>query len=357
MKKMKKLISLLLCAALCLGVCCFAASAESDSVTAKFLNYNVAGLPDIKYLLHKDGGRNVSVNQSILGRQLEASDYDVIAVQEDFGYHDLLVANMDSYKNKTSHYGSIPGGDGLNVFTRSAAIYDMQRTAWNVSGGPISDGDCMTAKGILYTVLDMGNGIYVDFYDLHADAFDDPDSAAARASQYEQLMDMVEAKSADRPVIITGDFNTTLALIHYRNNADEYALREQLYVRGGFKDAWTELCGDGNYVDPPASNYSWGVSDSVEKFLWRDGGGVSISASDFEYLKFLDNNGESISDHSAVSINFTFTKTADFTPDARAHSVKTLSKGAVFINTIKWIFKDLSLAFSRWDEMKDLLGI
>ena len=215
----------------------------------------------------------------------------------------------------------------------------------------------MTAKGILYTVLDMGDGIYVDFYDIHADAFDDPDSAAARASQYEQLMDMVEKYSADRPVIITGDFNTTLSLIHWANNADEYALREQFYVRGGFKDAWIELCGDGNYVDPPASNYVWGESDSVEKFLYRDGGGVSITACDFEYVKFCNENGESFSDHSGAVCDFTFTKTADFTPDARTHSVKTISRTTIFFNTLKWVLKDLVRALTSWDEMKDLLGI
>ena len=97
MKSFKKIFAVLLCVSLCagvLGLCSFA----SDSVTAKFLNYNVSGLPDINYLLRKEGGKDISLNQSILGKQLEASDYDVIAVQEDFGYHNLLVANMDSYK-------------------------------------------------------------------------------------------------------------------------------------------------------------------------------------------------------------------------------------------------------------------
>ena len=358
MKTAKKAFALLLSVLLCFGACAFISSAEeSDSVSARFMNYNVSGLPDVKYLLGKEGGVDVPSNQSTLGKQLDKSPYDVIAVQEDFGYHDLLVANMGSYKNKTTHYGSIPGGDGLNVFTRSIPIYDMKRTAWNVSGGPIADGDSLTAKGILYTVLDMGDGIYVDFYNIHADAFDDPDSAAARASQYEQLMDLVEKNSADRPVIITGDFNTTLCLMHWENNADEYALREQFYVRGGFKDAWNELCGDGNYVDPPASNYVWGESDSVEKYLYRDGGGVSITASDFEYVRFYNLKGESISDHSAAVCDFTFTKTDDFVPDARAHSVKTVSAAAIRFNMLKWIIKDLIQVFKNWNDVREWLGI
>ena len=357
MKTTKKLFAVLLCLTICLGVCSIFAFADADSVTTKFLNYNVSGLPDIKYLLNKDGGKDISHNQSLLGQQFEDSDYDVIAVQEDFSYHDQLVASMGSYKYKTTHYGAIPGGDGLNIFTRSSKIYDMKRTAWTRAGGPFSDGDALTAKGILYTVLDMGEGIYVDLYNIHADAFDDPDSAAARASQYEQLMDMVEKYSADRPVIITGDFNTTLALMHWENNADEYALREQFYVRGGFKDAWNELIGDGNYVDPPASNYVWGESDSVEKYLYRDGGGISITASDFEYVRFFNDDGESISDHSAAVCDFTFTKTADFAPDARTHSVKTISKTTIFFNTMKWVFKDLVQVFKNWSEVKEYIGL
>ena len=359
MKNVRKIISLLLCLSLCASAASlFAFGADAgESVTVKFLNYNVSGLPDVNYLLRKDGGKDISLNQSLLGSQLDESDFDVIAVQEDFGYHNLLVANMDSYKYKTPHYGSIPGGDGLNIFTRTAPIYDMKRTAWTKAGGPISDGDMLTAKGILYTVLDLGDGIYLDFYNIHSDAFDDPDSAAARASQYKQLMDLVEKNSAGRPVIITGDFNTTLALMHWENNEDEYALREQFYVRGGFKDAWNELVGDGNYVDPPASNYVWGESDSVEKYLYKDGGGVSISASGFEYLRFFNDKGESISDHAAAVCSFTFTKTADFAPDTRSHSVKSITGMTILMNTLKWVLKDLATVFRNWGEVKEWLGL
>ena len=46
------------------------------------------------------------------------SGYDIICVQEDFGYHDTLAATMTDYPYQTYTSGGVPVGDGLNVFSK-----------------------------------------------------------------------------------------------------------------------------------------------------------------------------------------------------------------------------------------------
>lgn len=180
MKKFIAVFMAVLMAAVMLNLSVFAAE---DSVTARFLDYNVAGQPNVDYLLGREGGVDVAAKQAYLGRVLNTSEFDVIATQEDFSFHDKLIAGMDSYAYKTKSSGGVVGGDGLNVMTKSQPIYNCDRVTWNVSYGTIAEGDTLAPKGMMLTVLDMGSGIFVDFYDLHADAFDGDGSALARADQ------------------------------------------------------------------------------------------------------------------------------------------------------------------------------
>ena len=62
-------------------------------------------------------------------------------------------------------------------------IYNEKRVTWNEACGILTDGsDELTPKGFVYTVIDIGNGIYVDFYNLHADAYGGAGSVAAVVS-------------------------------------------------------------------------------------------------------------------------------------------------------------------------------
>ncbi|MCM1365098.1 MAG: endonuclease/exonuclease/phosphatase family protein [Faecalibacterium sp.] len=352
MKTFKKALSVFLAAMMALSVFCVCASATTDSVSVNMLCYNVAGLPDINAILKKDNAKDVDSNQAQLGAQLGASDYDVIAVQEDFGYHSSLVKGMDAYPYKTIHTGGIPGGDGMNIFSKTP-IYNEKRTTWNMAYGVINDGaDELTPKGILYAVLDLGNGIYVDFYNIHADAYDDVGSQKAREDNFKQLAAMINSRKTDRPVIVTGDFNTSS---HIDNGPgfDEYMIEEC-----GLKDAWTELYNDGNYEDYSkwAAQYGggfnyWGKWDSVEKFLYKDGGGVHVSADSFEYLTFRNSDGDSISDHNAASAKISFTKTADFVENTEKLTVTKENKFNAFIKKISVIMSDLTKIFAHIDDL------
>ena len=359
MKQLKKTLVYLLCALCVLLPCAIGVAAEGGK-TVSVLCYNVAGLPNIDDLLGKPEAAHLTTNQTLLGRQLNGSAYDVIAVQEDFNYHRYLANGLESYPYKTNHTGGVPGGDGLNVFSR-VPVYNETRTTWEQLYGVIDDGaDEMTPKGILYTVLDFGDGILVDLYDIHADAYGDEGSCAARRDNFRQLAEAIQQRGTDRPVIVTGDFN---ASIHQGNDDGLY---ETLYASCGMKDAWVELHNGGDYenfdyweetVGGGWPNY-WGVWDSLEKFLYRDGGGIHVEAQSFGYTDFLNDAGQSISDHKAAEVTFTFTKTDDYTASDEALSVTPAPKKHEFIlKKLIIILLDLLKGIAHWDEAKAYLGI
>lgn len=358
MKKLKKLAAVITAALL--AVSCFAvgSSAEENSPETAFetkeisiINYNVAGLPDLNWLLGKES-KDVNGNQLQLGAILNSRDYDIIAVQEDFGYHSSLAQGLTNYSYSTIHSGGIPGGDGMNLFSKHK-IYNEVRVKWYDAFGVIAEGaDEMTPKGILYSVIELEDGVYLDFYNIHADAFDGTGSRAARESNFRQLAEMIISTSfsKNRPVIVVGDFNT------YSSSNSEFNSNINYYMHElcGFKDAWTEIHNGGNYED--YSNWysqggNWGSWDSVEKILYKSGGGVELNATDFAYEYIYNNAGESISDHVAAIAKIIYTKTEDFVENEHKLTVTKEVPFRNFWNAVKVIGEDLIKIFSNFDEL------
>ena len=355
MKHARRVFSLFLALMLVLSVgTVFAAAAEPVTKTVTMLCYNVAGLPSVSGLMGQQGV-SVSSNQCKLGKLLNQERYDVIAVQEDFNYDPLLRSGLTRYKYKTDWSGGIPGGDGMNIFA-TVPIYNAKRTPWDSTYGVIENGaDELTPKGILYAVLDFGDGLLVDFYDIHADAFDDEGSIHARNDNFRQLLQMINARGTARPVIITGDFNTSTHL-KQGNAYTQYMIEE-----GEFKDAWLENSQDWDYAKlkqygATANDTSWGSSwgswDSAEKFLYRDGGGIHIEATDFAYVDY-QNGGASISDHKAASVRFTLTKTEDST-NPESLRVNHLSLTSVLMTKAVTTVRDICKILSKPNEILGL---
>ncbi|MBE6615760.1 MAG: hypothetical protein E7631_10710 [Ruminococcaceae bacterium] len=293
-----------LAAALLVGTVPVQAEKTDEKLEISILNYNVAGLPK----LFGNAAADVEANQRAIGQILAGSEYDIIAVQEDFGYHKALAAGLTGYPYTTNHSGGVPGGDGMNIWAKYP-LYNETREAWEEAYGIIEDGaDEMTPKGILYTVVDLGDGVYLDFYDIHADAYGDEGSAAARRAQYLQLAEMIEEKSEGRPVIVTGDFNISL------HHGDSCGLWENFMEPLGLRDVWIELYNNGNYTDFSAWADSGEEWDSIEKFLYRSGGGVEIDPLSFAYTYIFGEDEVSLSDHPAAEASFTVTKAESFEP-------------------------------------------
>lgn len=351
MKTSKKIAAFFAITALLLSVASFSVSAQADNrITVKMMNYNVAGMP-------KFDGTDGAGNHKAIADYIVENEFDIVAVQEDFAYNKDLVGSLDGFDYFTNHSGSIPGGDGLNIFSDGMKLFNEQRVQWYESFGNISEGDILTPKGILYNVIEIADGVYVDFYDIHADAFDTEGSILARKSNYLQLVVMIERNYAknNRPVIVTGDFNSFLHTTPDQNS-DMY---EIFHERCGFKDAWIEIHNGGNYTNfnrwNQAGDY-WGVWDSVEKFLYKDGGGVTVKPKSFKYTWIKNDAGENVSDHAAAECVFEFTVTEDFVPNTQELEVVKQSPLRNFFNTIKWIFKDLSYILSNIDELIEFIG-
>ncbi|MGN1195214.1 MAG: endonuclease/exonuclease/phosphatase family protein [Acutalibacteraceae bacterium] len=351
MKKMKRLLTIILCVIVTISCLAVGVSASNDG-SFSIVCYNVAGLPNLKYILGKEGGVNVEGNQKLIGGFLNSDNYDIIATQEDFGYNAALYGELTSYPYRTIHTGGVPGGDGMNIYAKTP-VYNETRTKWNSAYGVINDGaDEMTPKGILYCVVEIADGVYADLYDIHADAYDGEGSIAAREDNFNQLADLILSKPSVRPVIVVGDFNISVS---YSKNSN---IAPILYEKAGLKDAWIEVNNGGNYTDFSyfIENFGfswgekWGKWDSVEKVLYKNGGGVELEPTECSYKYYRDENGTSLSDHASISAVFTVTKTADFVENTETLTVTKKNSFDMFIKKVFVIFTDLFKALAHLDE-------
>ncbi|SDP69066.1 Uncharacterized conserved protein YafD, endonuclease/exonuclease/phosphatase (EEP) superfamily [Actinopolyspora xinjiangensis] len=261
---------------------------SSGSLTA--LTYNVAGLPDFI------SGSDPATNTPLISGRLP--DYDLVNVQEDFNYHDELYGDDDhQYRTETS--GPALFGDGLNTLSR-APFSGFRRVTWDDCHGT----DCLTPKGFSHARIELAGGTGFDLYNVHANAGTDPGDLAARRSNITQLSEYIQRNSRGRAVVVMGDTNT-----RYTREGDN--IRE-LVEDNGLTDAWVRLERDGERpaegsaplkCDPDSPSDSCEV---VDKILYRDGGGLDLTASDYrnEHTAFLDEAGEPLSDHFPHMVRF-----------------------------------------------------
>ena len=332
-----------------------AAAAETGEFTA--FCYNVAGLPSLGFIT---GGETVNVadNQVCIGKFVSEKQYDIFATQEDFGYHDNLVEALDGYPYQTFHHGGVPYGDGTNVFTRAFPMYNETHTVWDQLYGIADDGaDEFSQKGITYVCLKLADNVYIDFYDIHADAYGDPGSLAARQDNFRQLAQIINNRTVDRPVIVTGDFNAYLF-------KDASLVKETLVDGAGLKDAWVEVKNGGNYED--CTDYletyggdwtgKWGVWDSVERFMYKDGGGITLTCTSFEYVDVLNSKGLSCSDHMAAEAAFSYTVN-NVSDDIGSGTVITQNNGFLeIVRRVVIFFQKLILGINNFDKVREYFG-
>lgn len=274
--------------------------AESSAESLSIISANVSGLPE--FLSKYD--RDVPAAQKTLGGMLNAKGYDVVCVQEDFQYHDHLAAEMKDYPYQTHTSGGVPVGDGLNIFSKYP-LYNIDRVAWNESHGVFSDGsDSLTPKGFIKCTIDV-NGVLIDIYNIHGDAYRTEADQIAKKAQLTQLVEYIEKNSAQRPILVTGDTNLTF------HNDPLSEMHRIMILEGGFTDCWVEVKNNGNYMQETADRpliqswydkfggHDWGRWDSVERVLYRNGDGIKFSPTRFEYVIYTDRSDviKSLTDH------------------------------------------------------------
>lgn len=341
----KRVFAVLLACLLCItaGIPTLAED-DSQSGTLKIVNYNVDGLP-VPAFLSKSGRDPLACTRQI-AKELNAMDADLIAVQEDFNFHTTLRTGLNA-KYSTIHSGGIPFGDGLSVFSKTP-LYNVTRVPWDTAFGIFTDGsDELTPKGFICVSVEIADGVYIDVYDLHADAYGRAPNAEARVAQYKQLLSFIEDHSKDHAVLVTGDTNT-------RFMHTESELKKQFIDEAGFKEAWVEICNDGVYDITYADNAKWGtegegywgVWDSVEKLFYRDGGGVRWNAVSHDFVLLANEEGKALSDHSAEVIVMGYS-IENAPADARTYHREFPNPFAYLFNHVKYFFKALHLVLQE----------
>lgn len=295
---MTRRLGLFLGTALAAGSLAGAAAAAPFSV----LSYNVAGLPDPL------SSSTPSVNTPQISPLLNA--YDLVGVQEDFFYHERLVASLTlpyrSVKDTSANeYGEQLGfafGDGLNSFSRTP-FEGFTRVTWDECFGVLTNGsDCLTPKGLSFQRHEVEAGVFLDVYNWHADASSDAEDLAARRSNTRQLAQAILDRSAGNAVIVLGDTNS-----RWTRAGD--ALPELAAI--GLTDAWIELVrgGDVPAVGPALTDCSAAVSpqcERVDKIFYRSSDRLIVEALayDVPVARFSDAAGVPLSDHDPVLVHF-----------------------------------------------------
>ena len=226
----------------------------------KVITYNIDGLPekldlnDLPLILRPiawvyklfkkttvitiNDGDSKAENIAKIGSYLLNENPDIIAVQEDFNYHNELTKNLnDSYCSGTYSGGFdlkhifksmtwLPKprfkADGLNLFIKNnkVKIRTEDIVHWNKSYGYIDHAnDLLTHKGFRYYDLQINGKYRIDVYAVHMDAdFYHPENCPdisgdleARKSQFNQLVDRILSNYNNgcfNPTIIIGDTNS-----------------------------------------------------------------------------------------------------------------------------------------------------
>lgn len=266
------------------------------------LSFNVAGLPQVL----QDNGETLDKTDSTqyIGEAFSklASVLDVIHVQEDFHYNDVLY-EYDTHPYRTESSGDVPLGSGLNTLSNYPWVH-FERTKWNTCSDA-SQFDCWTPKGFTAMRVPI-EGAIVNFINLHADAGVELEDEDARNDNLQQVADYIDSYCYDEAVIVFGDTNS-----RYTRELDNISIFEE---QNGLTNPWIVLARDG--VTPekgsdalicstPATNNS---CETVDKVFYRGSKTIELDATAYSYADdFFVYEGDYLSDHNPVLTNFTYT--------------------------------------------------
>ncbi|KAJ5888497.1 mannose-binding lectin [Penicillium taxi] len=285
-------------------------AATSGAFTA--LTFNVAGLPEI--LQDNDVNGTKTENAEEIGTYFAEYGYDIINVQEDFNYH-AYIYDTDDHSYRTATSGGAGIGSGLNTLSNYGWV-DFTRVKWDTCSDA-SEYDCLTPKGFTFMRWNPSSGVYIDFYNLHADAGSEDDDETARNANLQQVADYIDTWSTGNAVVVMGDTNSRYT------RSDDTGIR-LFKSQNSMSDAWVELEKDGVY---PTAGATAVVCDNpstietcevVDKVLYRGSDIVTLTASSFTYDgdEFLNTDseylGDVLSDHNPVLISFTWSLSESF---------------------------------------------
>ena len=291
------------------------------------MTYNVSGIP---FLGDNQGTQRAlkgNARMKKIGEILSKdSNCEIIGTQEDFNLHPALAAAMQTFPYQTFTKGGVPFGDGLNIFAKYP-IYNIKRTKWRKCFGYLAGAnDCLAEKGILSSVVEIEKGVFVDLFVLHADAANDPISLKVRKDNFLQLAEMLENRKEDRAAIVMGDFNTTFIL----NEKDEPY--EMLIKKAGLTDSWAVIHNEGKCDFKNEKDWNPDLKETLDRIMYKSGGGVELKAVAHEYAEFIDEKGETYTDHVSTRVKLAYEVTGDVKAPEKLVEPKAENK---FVHALK----------------------
>lgn len=241
------------------------------------LTYNIAGLPE--------GLSSSDPERFIPQMGTKMNDYDLVLVQEDFSYHDLLAPDV------TLPYASVPKvpatqfvGDGLNRFS-VFPFEPVERTQWIACHGVVdSSNDCLSEKGFSIAPTELAKDVWVTVVNLHAEAGGGEPDMQARADNFEQLAAVLE--QVEGPVIVGGDTN-----LKPSQREPDGATLAAFLERSDLVEVEQQ--------DPD--------QDHIDRWFYRSTEDFDILPSDWAVAdEFVSAEGEDLSDHPAIRTRFTW---------------------------------------------------
>jgi hypothetical protein len=139
--------------------------------------------------------------------------------------------------------------------------------------------------------VSLDDGVVVDVYTTHAEAGSEDDDDAVRAAQFEQIAVYMEENSAGNAIIFGGDMNLHTDPAD-ADHPDDYGVWQAFLESTGLID----VCDALSCPEP----------ERIDKFAYRNGGGVELEPLlwQFEAEKFIDPEGEPLSDHEPLLVRW-----------------------------------------------------
>ena len=275
---------------------------------------NVDGLPNKIGVFDVNSDGKEEEGAKAIGNETRTKGWDIVAMSEDFNFHDYLIAPISDLYYAGTHGGKVSGlsnsTDGLGLLLTKKTGWKFSnetRVKWNDHYGEINNGaDGLIDKGFRYYTITIAPGVEFDFYCLHMDAEDDPKDIQARESQLTQLVEYIKGHDNGRNILILGDTNCRYTrdnvkgkLIDPINAVDNFTIH----------DAWIELIRNGAYPnlgDPAIMIGDKGpqMGEVVDKIFWIEN---SKSPLKIKANSFLHDTSFTASDHYPLTVNFTIT--------------------------------------------------
>lgn len=269
--------------------------------------YNVDGFP--KCL----GGNSNSRFKSLL-KKLESENFNIVLMQEVFTakkhsfIRDEDRITLDNYPFRSKHWrsGLITYGHGLlrlsdfpfqmnNINDNDYSLSSYEYELYDDCGGT----DCLTEKGFSVAIHEITSEFKVHIYNTHMDAGSQNDDIKAKADQFDQLADFINAYSQGASIILGGDFNAKWA---DKSSADEYqTIWENFLAQTNLRLACQELIND---ADDSIANCDIQYKTDTDQILYRNSDPLyQLSLDNYEILDFQE-----LSDHEPNRAQFSWQK-------------------------------------------------